>query len=180
MKNLNKYITLSFILFAVVTANAQISIGGKQSVEGTTTLLDFNNTATNTSGIILPAVANVSNALAVTPANNNGTFLFDRSTSKVRMYENGVWVDISGTGSSAQITANTSNESPNAQGAIIGSETSSAKGVLVLESANKAMILPRIENPHLSVKSPYPGMMCYDTYSNSLAVFDGTNWNYWK
>ena len=34
--------------------------------------------------------------------------------------------------------------------------------------------------PHLNVKSPYPGMMCFDTVSNTLAVFDGENWNYWK
>jgi hypothetical protein len=57
---------------------------------------------------------------------------------------------------------------------------SNAKGVLVLESADKAMILPKITNPHTTVKNPYPGMMCYDLTSKSLAVFDGANWNYWK
>ncbi|PTT73185.1 hypothetical protein DD829_20165 [Chryseobacterium sp. HMWF035] len=161
-------------------ANAQVSIGGKQSVEGTSTLLDFNNTATNTNGIILPAVTNVSNALATNTTYNNGTFLFDISTGKIKMYENSTWVDLSPAGNSASIIANTSTESTANQGVIIGSATSNAKGVLVLESSNKAMILPRIATPHLTVKSPYPGMLCYDTTSKTIALFDGNVWNYWK
>ena len=42
------------------------------------------------------------------------------------------------------------------------------------------MVLPHVTNPHLTVKSPYPGMMCYDTVKKAVAVFDGTVWNYWK
>lgn len=177
---MTKIIYSTLLLMLASYAQAQIVIGGKQDIEGTTTLLDFNNTATNTLGIILPAVTNVTNALAAIPVNSNGTFLFDRSVSKVKMYQNNVWVDLSDTGSSTKIMVNNSNDYTTTQGVIIGSPTSNAKGVMVLESANKAMILPRIANPHTSVKSPYPGMMCYDTYSNSLAIFDGTNWNYWK
>lgn len=178
--SMKKNITTIFVILAVFTANAQISIGGKESVEGTSTILDFNDVATNTMGIILPSVDNLTNSLASTTINNNGTFLFDKSTSKVKMYENNAWVDLSSAGNSSQIVANTSNESPSNQGTIIGSETSNAKGVLVLESANKAMVLPKIANPHINVKSPYPGMMCYDTVSKSLALFDGSVWNYWK
>lgn len=178
--SVKKNITTIFVLLAVFTANAQISIGGKQSVDGAATILDFNDVATNTMGIILPSVDNLTNSLASTPANNNGTFLFDKSAGKVKMYENNAWVDLSSAGNASQIVANGSNESASNQGAIIGSETSDAKGVLVLESANKAMILPKIANPHINVKSPYPGMMCYDTVSKSLALFDGSVWNYWK
>ena len=111
---------------------------------------------------------------------NNGTFLFDRSDNKVKMFENNTWINLTDTGSSSSIVVNTSAESGNSQGVIIGAENSSAEGILVLESADKAMILPRIEDPHLNVKSPYPGMMCYDTKSKSLAVFNGYLWNYWK
>lgn len=178
--SVKKNITTIFVLLAVFTANAQVSIGGKESVDGTSTILDFNDVATNTMGIILPSVDNLTNSLASTPANNNGTFLFDKSAGKVKMYENNAWVELSNAGNSSQIVANSSNESASNQGAIIGSETSNAKGVLVLESANKAMILPKIANPHINVKSPYPGMMCYDTVSKSLALFDGSVWNYWK
>ncbi|KQT22451.1 hypothetical protein ASG31_00825 [Chryseobacterium sp. Leaf404] len=170
------------ITFSAVAnfANAQISIGGKMDVEGTSTILDFNSSTANTSGIILPAVDNVNDALAANQSYNNGTFLLDKSAGNIRMFENNIWVNLSTAGNSSSITANTTLEATQDQGAIIGSDTSNAKGVLILESANKAMILPRIATPHTSVKSPYPGMMCYDTTSKSIALFDGTVWNYWK
>jgi len=188
--NLMKKIIYTTLLLFAVSANAQVSIGGKDNVEGNSTLLDFNSPFlsgstiqtenNNTKGIILPAVDNLNSVLATTVAVNNGTFLFDKSDNKVKMFEKNAWVSLSDVGSASLITANTSNDTDAQQGVIIGSETSSAKGVLVLESPNKAMILPRIMNPHLTVKSPYPGMMCYDTVSRSLAVFDGSVWNYWK
>lgn len=194
--NLETMKQLKFIIaFLAITnfANAQVSIGGKQSVEGNSTILDFNSTfdgkkatdatANNTFGIILPSVASEP---VITVQNqdvqsaNNGTFVFDKSTKKVKMFENNKWRDLSETGSDSRIVSNNSDDTSQNQGAIIGSATSSAKGVLVLESADKAMILPRIDKPHTSVKNPYAGMMCFDTASKTLAVFDGTNWNYWK
>ena len=194
--NLETMKQLKFIIaFLAITnfANAQVSIGGKQLVEGNSTILDFNSTfegkkatdatANNTFGIILPSVASEP---VITIQNqdvqsaNNGTFVFDKSTKKVKMFENNKWRDLSETGSDSRIVSNNSDDTSQNQGAIIGSATSSAKGVLVLESADKAMILPRIDKPHTSVKNPYAGMMCFDTASKTLAVFDGTNWNYWK
>lgn len=68
----------------------------------------------------------------------------------------------------------------NGRQTVIGARETAVAGVLVLESADKAMVLPRVASPHLNVKSPYPGMMCYDTDSKTLAVFDGTVWNYWR
>ena len=171
---------ISFILIAAF-ANAQVSIGGKQSVEGTTTILDFNNVADNTKGIILPAIQNRSTALATNASQNNGTFFFEKDTNKVMMYEGEKWVELnSKEGSQNGLIINDSTELTENHGAIIGAETSAAKGVLILESADKAMILPKIANPHDTVKNPYPGMICYDTASDTLAVFDGLVWNYWK
>lgn len=180
---MKKYIiTSGFILLAMISVNAQVSIGGNQVVEGTATILDFNSTATNTKGIILPALE-AEPVFTITPgisSPNNGTFIFDRAEKKVKMFENNDWVDLSAVGNESQISVNSSDESSSEQGVIIGSDTSFAKGVLVLESLNKGMILPKIANPHTSVESPYPGMMCFDTVSKSLAVFDGSVWNYWK
>lgn len=153
-------------------ASGQVAIE-KENITGTSTILDFDSTAGNSKGIILPSIDNI----PILTADNNGTFLFDKTDRKVKMYENNTWIALSNTGSSSQIIPNTSVESG---GVIIGKSTSNAKGVLVLESSDKAIILPKIMNPHTTVKSPYPGMMCYDTASKSLAVFDGSNWNYWN
>ncbi|MCA6065913.1 hypothetical protein JI747_001905 [Chryseobacterium sp. RG1] len=175
---MKKYTYSFFVLFIfTTTAMAQVAVGGVQSVEGTSTILDFNNTPTNTNGIILSAVSSAPTSFT---SSNNGTFLFDRADSKVKMFENNTWVDLTDTGSSTSITVNTSSESSEPQGVIIGSNTSNATGVLVLESSNKALILPRIADPHLNVQKPYPGMICYDTVSKTLAAFDGINWSYWK
>lgn len=164
----------------VTNVKGQVAIG-KNTITNASVLLEFNNDLANKKGIILSSVENVNNALSATsPSSNNGTFLFDRSDDRVKMYENQSWVVLSDPGSEAGITPNTSAETTESQGAIIGEPTSSAKGVLVLESSNKALVLPWIQNPHLTVLNPYPGMMCYDTTSRSLAVFDGTVWNYWK
>ncbi|GAA5097508.1 hypothetical protein GCM10023210_32680 [Chryseobacterium ginsengisoli] len=177
---MKKIVCLTILIIVNNFSKGQVAFGGKQNIEGTSTIVDFNNIATNTNGIILPAVDNVSNSLASAASNNNGTFLFDKSTGKIRMFENNIWVDLSDAGNSTSIANNSSADFTLSQGAIIGSATSNAKGVLVLESSNMAMILPRIANPHLTVKSPYPGMICYDTASKTLAVFDGNVWNYWK
>src|SRR5690606_3347066 len=154
---------------------AQVAIG-KETISGTSTLLDFYDAADNLRGIILPAV----DAVSALNADNNGTFLFDRSDKKLKMYENNIWIELSEEGNDSNLEINLTNENNQDQGVIIGSETSDAKGVLVLESPEKAMILPKITNPHTAVKSPYPGMICYDTASKSLAVFDGEVWNYWR
>lgn len=175
-----KKILSILLLGAVATfASGQVSIGGKETIDGSSTILDFQNASGNTNGIILPAVQNTSNALASAATENNGTFLFDQSDSKLKMFQNGIWVDLSETGDKSQLIINSSNDTGN-EGVIIGSATSSAKGVLVLESPDKAMILPKIAIPHENVKAPYAGMMCYDTASKTIAVFDGTRWNYWK
>ena len=169
MKNTNILIFLFLALFAI-DANAQVAIG-KQSVQGSS-ILDFNETL-NTKGIILPALSEV----PATPA--NGTLAFYRQNARVYMFENNVWVPLTeGNGSTTALVNNASAEAGN--GVIIGASTSAATGVLVLESSNLALTLPKIDRPHLNVKGPYPGMMCYDTNSNTIAVFDGAYWNFWK
>lgn len=172
-----KIFSLIIIVLSFSYAKAQVAIG-KSDINGTSTLLDFaNNDTVNPKGLILPAVTNAANVAA--PA--NGTFIFDSQDNIVKVYENNAWVNLSetGLGTSENLIINNSNDV--GAGVVISDNTTSpANGVLVLESSNKAIILPKIENPDQNVKSPYPGMMCYDTATKSLAVFDGTNWYYWK
>lgn len=170
-------------------ASGQVAIG-KTTVNGNSTILDFHYDYEDISqkGLILSSV-DQEPVFAITPgvsSPNNGTFVFDRATKKVKMFENNQWVEMTDEGDSSQADAhaNTSDETTYNQGAIIGASASEAIGVLVLESSDKAMILPYTIDTY-SVKSPYPGTMVYDIdYSDDgntgrIAIFDGANWNFW-
>ncbi|MFY0481077.1 hypothetical protein ACI6PS_00615 [Flavobacterium sp. PLA-1-15] len=166
-----KKIVMLAVASLVLTNTVNAQTGIETRTVGPSAVLEF---ATGTTkGIILPAVE----TLPATPA--NGTFLFDRNDSKVKMRQNNAWVELSGTGSNSTLVAY-SGTVDNAKKTVMGARESSADGVLVLESANKAMVLPHVANPHLTVKGPMAGMMCYDTVRKAVAVFDGTVWNYWK
>src|SRR5690606_12808448 len=119
---MKKYIISSF-LFVTITVTAQVAIG-KETISGTSTLLDFYDAADNLRGIILPAV----DAVSALNADNNGTFLFDRSDKKLKMYENNIWIELSEEGNDSNLEINLTNENNQDQGVIIGSETSDAKG----------------------------------------------------
>lgn len=179
---MKKYFALLILSLGVLSvAKAQTAVATR-TVSSPSAVLDF---ATGTTkGIILPAVETM-------PANPaNGTFLFDKTTQIVKMFQNGIWINMTGTGNASGIVpyTGTSNEKQTIMGARstkvldgLGNYVDGAvDGVLVLESPNKALVLPQISNPHLTVKSPYAGMMCYDTNRKAVAVFDGTLWNYWK
>jgi hypothetical protein len=171
MKNIRN-ISIAVALVVFNSSFAQIAIG-KQVIEGRSTVLDFDNRSGNTNGLILPATSGFPTGSLV-----NGTFIFDVTDNKVKVYENDRWKSLSDAGNSSAVIANNSPET--GKGVIMGESASTAEGVLVLESQNKSMILPKIATPHLNVKNPYPGMICYDTTSKTLAVFDGSVWNYWK
>lgn len=164
----NTMIAMALLLSASIYSRVAI---GKESVDGSG-ILDFPTGTTD--GIILPIVE----TLPTASAEQNGTFLMDKNDLKIKMCENGAWVELSDAGSIAGVTFNTSAEVGN--GAIIGAQTSTVEGVLVLESINKALILPRVASPEINVKSPHAGMLVYDTTSKSVAVFDGLKWNYWN
>ena len=168
---MKRYLTTVILILGFgITTNAQTAIG-KKTVSTASVLLDFS--ASTTKGIILPAVE----TLPTSPA--NGTFVLDRNDRKIKMRQPSVWIELSESGSIASLVPY-SGTSDNTRKTVMGARESGANGVLVLESTNKALVLPHVANPHSTVKSPYPGMMCYDTVKKALAVFDGSVWNYWK
>lgn len=170
---MKRFLMLSILGLGLANmTNAQTAIE-KKTVGSASAVLDF--AAGTTKGIILPAVE----SLPTTPV--NGTFLFDARAAekKIKMYQNGVWVELSGVGSTTNLVPY-SGTTDNGKQTVIGAHATTADGVVVLESADKALVLPHVANPHLTVKSPYAGMMCYDTNRKALAVFDGVVWNYWK
>lgn len=164
--------SILFIVLAMNETNAQVIIATEKNTVNTTesTLIQFEDN--NSKGIILPANTSKTNKIT------NGTFIFDQIDSKVKMYENNNWIDLSDTGDKSTIIINSSTD--NGDGVIIGAEKSDADGVLVLESNDKALVLPRIDNAVTDIISPYPGLICYDKTSKTIAIFDGKVWNFWK
>lgn len=166
-----KKIILIIILFAPIFIFSQISIG-KAFVDGDG-ILDFENPAKG--GLILPSVTSLPTGNAAT----NGTIIYDYTNGLVKIRQNNVWENLTPKhGDNSMINLNASTETGN--GVIIGANSSSADGVLVLESQTKALILPKVDRPHLNLVNPYPGTMCYDTYNKALAVFDGSKWYFYK
>jgi len=171
-------------LFIGITAfsNAQVIVGdaiGASSVK-TSVLLDF--APNQNKGIILPYVR----TLPTTPT--EGTLVLDATdATKARVkYYNGAWIDLSGQDSDittalatqpivTQVTEGVGEK------VIMGAATSSANGVLVLESTTKAMVLPIVQDVQ-NVPSPSAGMMVYVNKAGAkrLAVFNGSKWSYWK
>ena len=97
------------------------------------------------------------------------------------------WVDLSGQDGNLGTLLNsqpTEVQVPETAGvkSIIGAATTPVNdGVLVLESATKAMVLPQVDDVN-NIPSPSPGMMVFVRKEGSerLAVFNGTVWSFWK
>ncbi|MCW3161514.1 hypothetical protein [Chryseobacterium oryctis] len=136
-------------------------------------LVDF--PAGTTKGIILPQV----NDVTTMTETSQGTFVFDGSTAKVKYYDGVDWIELTGK-TGAVNTLLPGAEKDQSIGVIIGgAESDAKKGVLVLESADKAMILPKVINPVVNVKSPTAGMMCYDPEKKLVCFYDGVEWAFW-
>ena len=164
------------------TATAQIALGGKNNITNNSVLLEFEDGNDNVKGIIIPAVTDANVALSDNKEKSYGTFLFDKSDKVIKVYERKGWKFLteSETGDLSLIVSSTNPETAETVGMVIGNDTTDTKGVVVLNHDTKAMVLPKIANPHLNVKNPYPGMMCYDTEKQFLAIFNGQYWYYWK
>ncbi|WP_426482143.1 hypothetical protein [Chryseobacterium sp. R2ACT005] len=155
-------------LFVFMPCKGQIGIG-KSLVDGDG-ILDFGDSP---KGIVLPLLP----ALPTNPY--PGTFVVDNSDSTVKVFSNGTWISLTDApGNTDRRIINPSVET--GRGVIIGAPDSPAEGVLVLESENKALILPKVANPHLNILNPVIGTICYDMVSKTLAVFDGNKWYFWK
>lgn len=177
MKKIYSTILLSIASFCF----SQVIIGDDigTTSDKTSVLLEFAN---QNKGIILPYNRTLPSGSGLV----EGTILLDATdplNAKVKYY-NGTWQDLS-SGNSADVSAYLSIQpstvvEDTTKGAIIGSPTSSANGVLVLESANKAMVLPMADSTD-AIPDPAPGMMVYINSSSGkrLAVFNGSKWTFW-
>ena len=190
MKNI-----LTLLLLTVLSlANAQVIIGDQIGTAGvkTSVLLEFAHIPGQNKGIIVPYVRVLPTTL---PTRVEGTIVLDASSpaaARMKFYNantvplsNG-WFDLSG--QDGNVTSALADQPTVVQApeiatskAIIGSTSSAADGVLVLESTTKAMVLPQVMDVQL-IPSPSPGMMVYvnKTGAKRLAVFNGAKWSFWK
>lgn len=175
MKNL---IIINFLLISFL-GFSQVAIG-KTNVSNSVSL-EFGN---ENRGMLLPWVTNATDVTGAV----NGTMVFALNDKKVKVKYATGWKDLSVNASGTTVDPvtsvdgvaiqNSADENTNAK-VSIGTPTSTP-GILVLEDTNKAMVLPKVANPHLTIMNPAPGMMVYDTTKKLLAVFNGSVWSYWR
>lgn len=164
---------------------AQMIIGGPNGTapanKKEAVLIEFE--ANQNKGIILPYITTrpVGKGLV------GGTIALDATTvnqAKVVYYNGTSWIDLSHANRANITTAlaiqNQDKIEGNIDGMIIGSNDSHADGALILESTNRAMVLPQVESTD-DIINPSPGMMVYikKTGSERFAVFNGAKWTYW-
>lgn len=195
---MKKYISIIAVVLSNI-AYSQVIIGNDigTATNKTAVLLEF--AVGENKGIILPYTRVLPTGAGLAA----GTIVLDATDAtkaKVKYYAPGNtladgngWVDLSN-GHEANLTtpvnhmtiqplstgANAVVENPNGK-AIIGANTSSVDGVLILESITKAMVLPIVADTN-DVPDPAPGMMVYinKTGAKRLAVYNGEGWTYWK
>ena len=172
---MKKYIILVLALFTVA-ANAQVLINGgtKTEVTNESVSLEFGN---EMGGLVLPYVEEGNAAGAVA-----GTLIMDSAANAVKYFDGTSWIDLSGGAAKTNTVANITGGTESAAAKVIIGENQEdpAPGVLVLSDTNKAMVLPHVANPHTSIVNPAAGMMVYDSANKMLAVFNGTQWSFWK
>lgn len=166
---------ISILLFLYTLNFAQVGIGSTASTN-TSVSLEF---GTGNRGLLLPWVNSSS---AVTNA-VNGTLIFDASDKKVKYRKAGMWSDLTINTNGAVDTSLQNSLTENSLAKVnIGanSATDSTSGILILSDTDKAMVLPKVENPHLNIINPSAGMIVYDTINHQMAVYNGTVWTFWK
>lgn len=167
-----KKIILATLLTVLLTktVTAQVAIG-KPSVSSTSASLDFES---GNRGLILPWVTSITNPVA-------GTLIYDAIDKKVKVKLNptGSWQDLSINAGAVNLALQTPlTERTNAK-VSIGTPTSTP-GILVLEANDKAMVLPKIDSPHLKIVNPEPGTIVFDTVKQQLLVYNGIEWTFWN
>lgn len=175
-----KNIIIPILALLSTSLSAQVIVGDEVGTakDKTSVLLEFSKQENR--GIILP----YNTQLPTHPS--EGTIIVDATNpieAKVKYY-NGGWVDLSqDTGDLTSVLANQPSEPSKVSqvATIIGADTSSANGILVLESTDKAMVLPTVSSTD-EVLNPAPGMMVYVSNAKNklLAVFNGANWSFWS
>jgi len=177
---MNNLFLILFLLF-VGSGYGQIKFSEENTgFSSESVLLEFDDNEKNQKGLILPSVkSNDYNSV-------DGTLIFDTKDNNIKAKIEGDWISLTDKNPEIEIVINFEDNhfEDLGSGVFIGDNEEKDEleisGALILSSMDKAMVLPKIFEPHLIVVKPYPGFICYDTASNMLALFDGALWHYWK
>ena len=163
-----KKILFAGVLTICLNASAQIAVG-KKSIDGSG-ILDFAQDSGKV--IVLPIVDTL-------PNNPMFGILVGRKSDSTIVFRNDTaWIAFSPKGNLPSDYMNTSGVEKSLS-TIVGSRNSSTQGVLVLESIDKALILPKSDDIHL-ISNPRFGSIAYDKVRKSMAIYNGKKWTYWK
>lgn len=176
MRNSVLHIALILCLFlkTVATFGQQVVVGNKQQFSSSSSILEFPEN--DTRGLVLPKV----NVGLVTKV-EEGMLVYDVIEKKIKYSKGiGIWEDLSiNIGEVDPDELPTLIEDTSARTLIGNNVNVSTEGVLVLDSTSRALVLPRVENPHLRMISPPTGTIVYDTKTNMLCVYNGKEWAFW-
>ncbi|WP_300672522.1 hypothetical protein [Soonwooa sp.] len=173
-----KKLFISLFSLVVTCAFAQVAIG-KTSISNSSVSLEFYDGADNVKAMVLPWVTKQADVAGAV----DGTIIYDSDDKKVKYRRSGNWFDLSVNTDGAVDTSlqNGLTERASAKTQIGGNPTTdTTPGILVLADTDKAMVLPKVASPHLTIVKPEPGTIVYDTVTKQLCVYNGTVWSFWK
>jgi hypothetical protein len=206
-----KKIIASILVTVSLSVKSQVIIGDNAGSvpANSNAILSFSS---ENMGIVLPII----NSATETASSNNvvrvpGTLYVSRADKQIKVYMLPTTQNSTGLlpltptlpAAVTLPTANTVAESTQNAGVIIGVQTTSQKGILVLENDKKTLVMPsigtRTNPPHKAIKSPYIGTIGFAETDNVvfpttkpskklLWVFNGGNksingagqWHLWR
>lgn len=177
---MKKILVILIFIININQSSAQVIFGDTTgtATDKTSVLMEFANSGNR--GLILPYITDK------TGLNTPGSIILNATTptaARVEYYNGTTWVDLSVQGANVSSYLGiqpVAKENASAK-VIIGSNTSAADGILVLESSSKAMVLP-IVSSYQNIVNPAPGMMVLVNNGGikTFAVYNGNQWSFWN
>ncbi|MTG99392.1 hypothetical protein NWE55_13355 [Myroides albus] len=166
---------ISMLLLTSVSTYAQQVTIGKESIEFKSSILEFADMQNK--GMVLPVFAKDN----LDKESVAGTLFLDETQKKVLLFlGEEKYMDLSVTPGEVNLEYyNGVQEISGVQSSISLEPNLTIPGVLVLQSDSKALVLPRVESPHLNIKNPTAGTIAYDTNSKMLCIYNGKDWSFW-
>ena len=167
----------SFVALGMLVNAQQVGIAIEKESIGVSSLLEFPDKKVD-GGILLPRVESNDTA-GQTP----GTLIYNGAEKKAYYYGDGEWIALTDIAVGTNVASNNlyQGRELRAEGMVIedGTGGEAPVGVLTLESRKRALALPVVDDVTF-LPNPIAGTICYDKASSSLAIFNGSDWYFWR